>query len=137
MLKTTFRLTNHRKIILDYFKDNYNHPSIEEVFNFVKNKLPRISKKTVYSNLKFLCDKGLINEVKIKGIQRYEPKLEPHSHLICKKCGKIIDIKTDELLSHAMKIGKKIEDFYVESINVNFYGICKKCKEEDSNGRRK
>lgn len=132
-----FKLTNQRVIILDYLKENYSHPSVEEIFNFVKNRLPRISKKTVYSNLQLLCDKGLINEVKVKGVQRYEPKLDPHHHVICRKCGKIIDIESDELLSHAMKVGKKIKDFDVEFSNVNFYGICKKCKEENKNGRRK
>ncbi len=132
-----FKLTNQRVIILDYLKENYSHPSVEEIFNFVKNKLPRISKKTVYSNLQFLYDKGLINEVEVKGVKRYELNLDPHHHLICRKCGKIIDIESDELLSHAMKVGKKIKDFYVEFSNVNFYGICKKCKEENKNGRRK
>ena len=131
-----FKLTNQRAIILDYLKENYNHPSVEEIFNYVKNKLPRISKKTVYSNLQFLCNEGLIQEVKVKGVQRYEPKLNPHHHLICRKCGKIIDIKSDELLSHAMKVGKQIKDFDVESTNVNFYGICKKCKEVNKNGRK-
>jgi Fur family ferric uptake transcriptional regulator len=137
MKEINFKLTNQRAIILDYLKENYNHPSVKEIFIFVKNKLPRISKKTVYSNLQFLCDKDLIMEVKVKGVQRYEPKLDPHHHLICRKCGKIIDFKSEELLSHAMKVGKNIKDFDVEFSNINFYGICKKCKEENKNGRRK
>ena len=137
MLKINFKLTNQRAIILDYLKENYSHPSVEKIFNFVKNKLPRVSKKTVYSNLQFLCEKGLIREVEVKGVKRYEPKTDPHHHLICKKCGRIIDIKSDELSSHASKVGKSIKDFHVEFFNVNFYGICKKCKEENKNGRRK
>ena len=123
-----FKLTNQRAVILDYIRDNYNHPSVEEIFNAVKRKLPRISKKTVYCNLKFLSDESLIQEVRVKGVKRYEPKKEPHHHLICKKCGLIIDIKSDELFRHTMKIGKKVKDFDVEFSNTNFYGLCKKCR---------
>jgi Fur family transcriptional regulator, ferric uptake regulator len=128
-----FTLTNQRAIILDYLKENYNHPSVEEIFGFVKNKLPRISKKTVYSNLQFLCNEGLIQDVRVKGVQRYEPQSNPHHHLICRKCGKILDIQSEELLSHAMKVGKTLRNFFVESTDINFYGICKKCKEGNKN----
>jgi len=129
MVGVKFKLTNQRAIILEYLKENYTHPSVEEIFGFVKNKLPRISKKTVYSNLQFLCNEGLIQDVRVKGVQRYEPQSNPHHHLICRKCGKIMDKQSEELLSHAMKVRQTIKNFYVESININFYGICKKCKE--------
>jgi Fur family transcriptional regulator, ferric uptake regulator len=137
MQKESFKLTNQRVIIFDYLKDNYSHPSVEEVYKYVLDKLPRISKKTVYNTIQLLCKKGSIQEVMVKGVQRFEPRLNPHHHLICKGCGKIIDIESEDLLSHAMKVGEKIEDFYVESSSVNFYGFCKKCKGEYKNGTRK
>jgi Fur family ferric uptake transcriptional regulator len=129
MVGVKFTLTNQRAIILDYLTVNYHHPSVEEIFSFVKKKLPRISKKTVYSNLQFLCNEGLIQDVRVKGVQRYEPKSNPHHHLICRKCGKIIDLHSEELVSHATNVGKTIKNFYVESTNINFYGLCKKCNE--------
>ena len=128
MATNKFKLTNQRVTILDYLKENYTHPTVDVIFNYVKNKLPRISKKTVYSNLQFLCDKGLIQELKLNGLQRYEPKLELHHHLICKKCGKIIDIQSDKLCKQTMEVGKRIQDFDVEFFNINFFGICKECQ---------
>lgn len=124
-----FKLTNQRAIILDYLKENHEHPSVEDVYKFVRQKLPRISKKTVYSNLQFLSDERLIQEVQVKGVQRYEPKLDPHHHLICRRCQRINDLKSGELFSHAMETAKDVDDFEVESVSVNFYGICKDCKE--------
>jgi len=47
-----------------------------------------------------------------------------------------MDIQSEELLSHAMKVGKTIKNFYVESTKINFYGICKKCKEVNKNERK-
>ncbi|NOZ80644.1 MAG: transcriptional repressor [DPANN group archaeon] len=136
MVNYDFRLTNQRAIISEYLKENHDHPSVEEIFKHVKNKLPRISKKTVYSTLHFLCDEGLIQEVEVKGVQRYEPRSDPHHHVICRACGKIIDIESEELSSHALRVGKQIGDFDVESSNVHFYGMCKECKEAERNERR-
>ena len=136
MVGVKFTMTNQRAIILEYLKKNYTHPSVQEIFGFVKNKLPQISKKTVYSNLQFLCNEGLIQDVRVKGVQRYEPRSNPHHHLICRKCGRIMDIHSEELLSHAIKVGKTSKNFYVESTTINFYGICKKCKEGKKNERK-
>jgi Fur family transcriptional regulator, ferric uptake regulator len=125
---TDIKYTNQRVEILDFLKDNYNHPAAEQIYKAVKRKLTRISRATVYNNLKFLSQKGLINEINIGGISRYEPKQDKHHHLICIKCGKIIDLKSDKLYSYAMKIAGNIKNFDVESFTTNFFGICKKCK---------
>jgi Fur family transcriptional regulator, ferric uptake regulator len=123
-----FKLTNQRQVIMDYFKDNYIHPTVDDVYENVKIKLPRISKKTVYLNLQFLAEKGLIKEMKIKGVQRYEPQLKPHHHLICKICGCVLDLESEKLTKLTKNIAKEIDNFYVENIDTNFYGICNKCK---------
>lgn len=124
-----FVLTNQRAIILDFIKDNYSHPTVEEVYKFVRTKLPRISKKTVYNNLKSLVENNQISEVNVKGVFRYEPRLNPHHHVLCSKCSKIIDFESDELIKYSMKLAKKIKGFDIEGSATNFYGICKKCKD--------
>jgi Fur family transcriptional regulator, ferric uptake regulator len=121
------KYTNQRIEILNYLKDNYSHPTVEQVYDAVKKKLTRISKATVYQNLKFLAEKGLIQEVNIKGISRFEPNVKPHHHIICKDCGKIIDFNSPELTEYSLKIAKNLKEMKIESANTNFYGICKKC----------
>jgi Fur family ferric uptake transcriptional regulator len=123
------KYTNQRIEILNYLKDNYSHPTVEQVYDAVKKKLSRISKATVYQNLRFLADKGLIQEVNIKGVSRFEPNLEPHHHMICKNCGKIIDFKSPELTEYSLKIAKKLKEIKIESTNTNFFGICNKCSQ--------
>jgi Fur family transcriptional regulator, ferric uptake regulator len=121
------KYTNQRVEILTFLKDNYNHPTVEQIYDSVRQKLTRISKATVYQNLKFLTDKGLIQEVNIKGVSRFEPNLEAHHHLICTKCGKIVDFQSNELTIYSLKTAKKIKEIKVQSSNTNFYGLCKKC----------
>jgi len=123
-----YRLTNQRAIILDYLKDNRDHPSVDEIYNYVKTKLPRISKKTVYSNLTFLSEKGLISEVNLKGVLRYEPKMKPHHHILCARCGKVMDFESDKLVEYSMKIAEQIKEFDIDSAATNFYGTCESCK---------
>jgi Fur family transcriptional regulator, ferric uptake regulator len=125
MEKITY--TNQRVEILNFLKDNYSHPTADEVFNAVRKKLTRISKATIYQNLKFLSEKGIIQEVNIKGVSRFEPNLEPHHHIICKNCGKIIDFKSTELTEYSLKIAKKLKEMKIESANTNFYGVCEDC----------
>jgi Fe2+ or Zn2+ uptake regulation protein len=100
------------------------------VYEGVRKKLTRISKATVYSNLRFLAEKGLIKEVNIKGVSRFEANLVPHHHIICIGCGKISDYESEELTGYSLKIASDIEDFQVETTDTNFYGFCKECMEE-------
>ncbi len=124
----TIKYTNQRVEILNYLKDNFTHPTVEQVYNAVKKKLTRISKATVYQNLKFLAENGLVQEVNIKGISRFEPNLEPHHHIICRNCGKIIDFDSEELIDYSLKIAKKLKQMNIESASTNFFGTCKECQ---------
>ncbi|MFW9902798.1 MAG: Fur family transcriptional regulator [Candidatus Thorarchaeota archaeon] len=122
------KLTNQRVVILDFLKDNLNHPTVEEIYEEVKQKLPRITKATVYKNLNVLVDNNLIKEVNVKGVSRFEAKMDPHHHLICKTCGKIIDYKSKKLTDYALKIIEGQTDIIIESAETMFFGHCKSCK---------
>jgi Fur family ferric uptake transcriptional regulator len=121
------KYTNQRIEIFDFLRDNKEHPTVEEVYDGVRKKLSRISKATVYQNLKFLAEKGLIKEVNIKGVSRFEPNTKAHHHIICKKCGKIIDFQSEELTDYAMQVAQKIREAKIESADTHFYGICRNC----------
>jgi len=128
MTNANIKYTNQRVEILNFLKDNTSHPTVEEVFESVRKKLTRISKATVYQNLKFLAEKGLIQEVNIKGVSRFEPNIKPHHHIICKKCGRIFDFESKELTEYALKVAKNLKKYEIEGTNTNFYGICEECK---------
>lgn len=123
------KYTNQRIEILEFLREFNGHPTVDDVYEGVRQKLTRISKATVYNNLKFLAEKNLIKEVNIKGVSRFESNLIPHHHTICTRCGKITDYESEELSNYAMMMAKKIDDFRIESADTNFYGICKKCME--------
>ena len=129
--KKPFKLTNQRAIIHEYLNGNKTHPTVDDIYNHVKKRLPQISKKTVYSTLAFLCEQGLIEELNIKGVRRYEPNLKPHAHAICKVCGKIIDLDSVDFVKNP-----KIKNFELESASLTYYGVCKECKGGEKYGRK-
>jgi Fur family ferric uptake transcriptional regulator len=122
------KYTNQRVEILDFLREHTGHPTVDEVYDGVRKKLTRISKATVYKNLKFLTEKGLLEEVNVKGVSRFEANFIPHHHLICRECGRMEDFNSGQLLDYSMKIAEEIEGFTIVSTSTNFYGICKDCK---------
>lgn len=124
----SMKYTNQRVEILNYLKDNYSHPTVQQVYESVKKKLPRISKATVYKNLRVLVDKGMAKELNVNGVSRFEPNIGEHHHFICRKCGRIIDLESDELTRYTLGIAKKLKGVKVESATTNFIGLCEKCK---------
>lgn len=121
------KYTNQRVAILDFLKENKSHPTAEEIFDVVKQTLPRISKATVYKNLITLADNNLIKEVNVKGVARFEANTESHHHIICITCGKIIDYESRELIDYALNLIKDRKEFVINNVETNFYGYCANC----------
>ena len=116
------RLTCQKKIILDYLKSVQSHPSAEKIFKEAKKKLPQISLGTVYRNLNTLKEKGEIQEI-LAETARWDGDISKHSHFICQKCGKVIDIfeNIGRLNLQKIKVGK------IKNYQIYLFGDCKNC----------
>jgi len=117
------RLTNQKRVILEYLKNTKSHPSAKEVYFEVKKKLPQISLGTVYRILNQLKEKGEVKEI-LSEVSHFDGDLTPHSHFVCQKCKKIFDVfeEIPELKNKKLKVGE-IKDY-----QIIFYGLCQKCK---------
>lgn len=116
-------LTKHRELILKNLRERRDHPTAKMVFESTKNLAKKISFATVYNSLEYLVKAGLVKKLNIDSESaRYDAILEPHSHLICTECGKIMDIPALKL---ANEIGNNEYDFDVKDITINVMGRCK------------
>ncbi len=132
MAKT--RLTNQRLKILEYLKSVKTHPTAEEVYRDIRTDLPAISLATVYRNLHFLADQGLILKLEINNELHFDGDTCDHQHCVCKKCGRIIDVFQADISKYALeKI--TLKEFEPLCVCIIFHGICKKCLEENKNGK--
>lgn len=122
------KITPQRIAILKEIQ-NKGHATIEEIYESIFAVYPSISLATIYKNLNYMCESGIINEIKPPlQRQRYEINHTPHSHLICQVCGSLqdIDLETKDLLR-----SKNLpQNFEVANITITFYGVCQECRKK-------
>ncbi len=125
--KVGLRPTYQRiKILETLHKFRYSHPTVEIIFNALKNELPVISMTTVYNTLNAMVEKNLLRALTITGIDfHYDPKMTAHHHFYCTKCHKIYDINITCPLDNEKK--KPIGGHRIEEIHGYFKGICRDC----------
>ncbi len=75
---------------------SHTHPSIDELYEMIKEDYPSISLATIYKNLSLLMEQNLVIEVNSPGQKpRYDIFEHPHIHIACNHCGHINDISGD------------------------------------------
>lgn len=122
------RLTSQRRIILDYLRSVYTHPTAEVIYKEVKKKLPQISFGTVYRNLNFLENHNFILSLKsADDYTHYDGNPADHCHFICMKCGQVYDLE-DKKFKRQHTYCKKTSSGEICYCRTNYYGICKNCK---------
>lgn len=117
--------TYQRILILDYLSGNMKkHLTTEHVYEALSKKTPTLSLTTVYNTLGSFLDAGLVTAITITGTEvRYELTTTPHHHLLCKRCGRIIDV--DIQCPNANR--KNIKGYKIDEVHGYFKGICKSC----------
>lgn len=119
-------LTHQRQVIFDALA-NMHHPSPDEVYAKVKQLIPSISHATVYKTLHTFVEHGILRELSPHhGTLRVDMGTEPHHHLICTGCKKVIDVESDEL-GPVKFLGKLPKGFQVERVAVEIQGLCEQC----------
>ena len=119
--------TKQREAILEVFLGVEGHITGEELYQRVREKHPQIGYTTVYRTMKLLCEAGLATEHHFDGIARYEITQEHHDHLVCTRCGKIIEFECDMIESAQEKIAANY-GFRILRHRHELYGHCAECQ---------
>jgi len=124
------RRSKQREIIHEILMSDESHPTAEAIYEQARAIVPDISLGTVYRNLKFLSDRGVITTVKIgDNTVHYDANLDQHHHMVCDRCGAILDIKVDETMFSSLSQYFKNMDLRLTRNPILFHGICKDCQE--------
>ncbi len=109
-----------RLAIAAYVLDTGDHPSADEVWQRVKKTLPMVSRATVYNTLNLFVGKGLLRQVEVGGGRvLFDPRTEPHHHLIDDRTGKVYDVPWEALdVQNIEQLG----DFEVDTYEVVLRG---------------
>jgi len=124
-LKATFQ----RMTILSAI-EKMGHIDVDEIYSEVLKSHPTLSLATVYKNIITMLEKDVLVEVPISGRKsKFEIKKHEHIHLICTKCGKVMDKEMSELIGSDTRKLAIDNGFVLENSQVNLYGVCASCRE--------
>jgi len=126
------KVTPQRIAILEAIVKLNNHPTAENIIEYIRENHPNIATATVYKVLDALVSSNLIKKVKTeRDIMRYDAVMENHHHLYCSESDRIEDYTDNELNELLEKYfeTKGIPDFKIEDIKLQIIGKFVKNKE--------
>ena len=121
------RLTPQRLEIYRELAQASDHPSAEQLYQRLHDRMPTLSLDTIYRTLATFVQHGMVNRVEtIESQARFEVVNARHHHLICERCKKIIDF--DWAPIDQLDLPPEVQQWgEVYSKNVVVYGVCKEC----------
>lgn len=90
-------MTKYGKKILEIVESSHSHMTAEQVFDALRESCPSVVLATVYNNLNRLCDEGLVRRVSVEGMPDRYDRTARHDHLVCRRCGRLLDIRLPDL----------------------------------------
>ena len=124
-------VTAQREVIVEMFLRTRDHVSIDELLAKVRKRQPKVGYATVYRTLKLLVDSGLAVERQFgDGQARYEVVGDHHDHLICVKCGLILEFEDSDIERLQDSIAARLGGFTVLRHRHELYGLCPKAAGE-------
>jgi len=122
------RVTPQRLAIAEAVLNSTDHPTVQQIYERVRDHFPSLTLATIYSNLGVLERSDLIHELPFEKMSRYEPNMEPHVNLVCIECENVMDTNAgQEAVVHLRDHIISEADFEVAWQRVDFYGWCPTC----------
>ncbi|MFP6664661.1 MAG: transcriptional repressor [Deltaproteobacteria bacterium] len=125
------KTTSQRDDIARTFFASRRHLSIDDLYGEVRQVNPGVGYATVYRTMKLLKECEFAEERHFAdGQTRYEnaDAEEHHDHILCDRCGTIVEFNDEELERLQDDIAKRL-GFVLSSHRMELYGICRKCRE--------
>lgn len=121
-------MTSQRRVVAEVLDGDHVHLTADEVHARAVQRLPEISRATVYNALGELVALGEVIEVSTDGrAKRFDPNAHrPHQHLVCSECGTVRDVHpTGDPLAD-LPVDERF-GFTVSEAAVTYRGLCPSC----------
>jgi len=127
--KRRIKNTAARSKILDAVLAIDGHFEADQVLEHLCVSEKPVGKATVYRTLPLLVDCGVLKQVRFDANRaHYEVAFgeQPHDHMVCRRCGRILEFDADEVVSLRQRIAKRYH-FHVLSHRLQLSGLCWEC----------
>lgn len=125
-----FRLTPQRVELVRLIASSEGHPSAAQLHGRIKRRFPTMSHATVYKTLGLLKELGQVLEIDLRDDSHYDGnRPQPHPHLICMNCNKIVDgeVLLDE---ESIRKAERASGYTILRPQVSLYGLCPDCRKQ-------
>lgn len=134
------RLTQERAIIVEEVFASHEHFDPDQLIERLtqRNSSRRVSRSTVYRTLAGLEEAGLLRKVartNDRDVYEHDYGYPQHDHLICSKCGTLIEFPNSEISEFLESIAKR-HSFRMSGHRLEVYGVCDDCS-KPRRGRHK
>jgi Fe2+ or Zn2+ uptake regulation protein len=126
------RVTSQRLVIHRALVELGRHVTAEEVFGAVSQRLPGISRPTVYATLDLFDELGIVRRISPgEGPILYDPRVGDHSHLVCRRCGAVEDLDVTTDATRALAAARR-RGFEPHHAGLAINGLCARCAKADN-----
>ena len=121
-------VTVQRRAILEAVLERDDHPTADQIYEAVKDRIPQLSRTTVYRVLDTFAELGLVRRLQPSGTTRFDGNVQRHHHLVCSRCSKVVDLEF-EVLDRIALPNRKVQGFEIDGYSIHFSGRCPDCRE--------
>jgi len=136
------RVTAPRVVVLRVLRDGradrdehgvdagHGHMSAEEIYDAVLARYPAINVVTVYRTLESFEAHALAVRVVLDDrLTRWEWIGDAHHHLVCRRCGRVVELTDEPFQRLAAELGRK-HGVRTNLRHLALHGLCAHCAEE-------
>ena len=117
-------VTKYAKKILEIVESSRSHMTAEQIFAVLRQTYPTVVLATVYNNLNRLWEEDRIRKVSVEGMPDRYDRMQRHDHLVCKGCGKLLDVDLGDLTCQLeQKAGISILSYDLKLVY-----LCEECR---------
>lgn len=121
------RNTKQKQLIISILKDADRPLSINDIYNIIVHKIPKIAKSTIYRNIDLLLNQNMIEKFYLNDNEVfYKFRKDDHTHfIICDECKEIYNLPGCPIKEIEDSI--EAEGFIIKDHQLQITGICKNC----------
>lgn len=141
LLTKKMRLTPEREAVVTAIYASHDHFDADQWIDSLAGRkgTMQASRSTVYRTLNLLQEAGLIRKVaraNDREVYEHDYGYPQHDHLICKKCGAMIEFPNETISSVLEKIAAEY-GFRMSGHRLEVEGICEDCSRPPQRSHRK
>jgi Fur family ferric uptake transcriptional regulator len=127
-------VTSQREQVAQVLFAAGGHLSVEDLEQLLRKRGLHVGKATIYRTLDLLAQSGMVHERDFgEGFRRYErvPGHPHHEHLICLRCGKVVEFSNERLEKMKELIAEEY-GFQHRHHRLEIYGVCRECQQREA-----